>query len=162
LLSKYSPVKIPGIISIDIDGIDYWVWKNIISLEPIIIIIEYNSIFGNERALSVPNNSKFERKKMHFSNLYFGASIKALYDLGVEKGYSLIHCTSSGNNAYFVKNTHLGNFKPKSYKEAYVHSKFRESKDEIGNLSYLSHSECYNLIKGFPIHDLDLKCITSL
>jgi hypothetical protein len=162
LLLKYSPVKIPGIISIDIDGIDYWVWKNIISLEPIIIIIEYNSIFGNERALSVPYNSKFDRKKMHYSHLYFGASIKAFYDLGVEKGYSLIYCTSSGNNAYFVKSTHLGNLKSKSYKEAYVKSKFRESRDEFGNLSYLSHSECYNVIKGLPIHDLDLKDVTFL
>ena len=162
LLTNYSPFNNPGIISIDIDGIDYWVWKSIVSLDPIIVIIEYNSIFGYEKSLTVPYNSKFERKNMHFSNLYFGASIKALYDLGIEKGYSLIYCTSSGNNAYFVKNTHLGDLKPKRPSEAYVKSSFRESRDGNGNLSYLSSSECYNLIKGLPIFDFGLNEITYL
>lgn len=162
LISKHCSIYNPGILSIDLDGIDYWVWKNILSVNPIIVIIEYNSIFGNERSLTVPYNSKFERSKAHYSNLYFGASIKALYDLAIEKDYSLIHCTSNGNNAYFVKNTHLGILKPKSYKEAYVQSKFRESRDKTGNLTYLSHLECCNVIKGLPIQDLYTSEIISL
>ena len=43
-----------GILSIDIDGNDYWVWQRIEAVEPVIVIAEYNSVFGARQAITVP------------------------------------------------------------------------------------------------------------
>ena len=58
-----------GILHIDIDGMDYWIWKALKVVEPQIVIIEYNSVFGNERAITVPYNADFQRSKYHYSFL---------------------------------------------------------------------------------------------
>jgi hypothetical protein len=162
LLLTHSLVKKPGILSIDIDGNDYWVWKNINSIDPSIVIIEYNSLFGNKLALTVPYDPEFFRTKFHYSNLYFGASLKALYDLGISKGYSLIYCTTSGNNAYFVKTNLLGKIRGKSVDSVYKQSHFRESRNNLGKMSYLSFEEGVEIIKGLPIFDLDNDKLTCL
>jgi len=78
-----------GILSIDIDGNDYWVWKAIDGVEPDIVIVEYNSVFAKERAITIPYDPQFNRTLAHYSNLYFGASLKALNSLVYEKGYFL-------------------------------------------------------------------------
>ena len=71
-----------GILSIDIDGNDYWVWKAISCVQADIVICEYNSRFGSERAVTIPYDPNFYRTEAHSSNLYFGASIRALTLLG--------------------------------------------------------------------------------
>lgn len=83
-----------GLLSIDIDGNDYWVWQAIESVNPAIIVAEYNSVFGKERAVTVPYDASFYRTNKHFSNLYFGASLKALTLLANKKGYDLVGCNS--------------------------------------------------------------------
>ena len=155
LLLTNSLVQKPGILSIDIDGNDYWVWKNITSIDPSIVIIEYNSLFGYNFALTVPYDPKFARTNFHYSNLYFGASLKALYDLAISKGYSLVYCTSSGNNAYFVKTSLLGRIKAKSLEAVYNKATFRESRNIQGQMSYLSFKEGIEILRGMPIFDLD-------
>ena len=67
-----------GILSIDIDGNDYWIWDAIDVVNPRIVICEYNSLWGAEHAVSTPYNPAFSRSDAHFSNLYYGASIMAL------------------------------------------------------------------------------------
>ena len=67
-----------GILSVDIDGMDYWVWRAIDCITPDIVICEYNSRFGGERAVTLPYDASFYRTKAHYSNLYFGASIRAM------------------------------------------------------------------------------------
>ena len=95
-----------GILSVDIDGNDYHRINTIDfnAINPSILIAEYNSIFGNVRPITVPYRKYFLRTKAHFTNLFFGASLPALVYLAEEKGYSLVGCTLSGNNAYFVRN----------------------------------------------------------
>src|SRR3984885_12862656 len=34
-----------GILSIDVDGIDYWIWEAITAVDPALVIVEYNSLF---------------------------------------------------------------------------------------------------------------------
>lgn len=65
-----------GILHIDIDGMDYWIWKELES-SPDIVIIEYNSILGTELSVSVPYDESFYRYDKHYSGLYYGASIRA-------------------------------------------------------------------------------------
>ena len=59
-----------GLLSIDIDGNDYWVWESINVIEPLIVIIEFNSVFGFTHKLSIPYTKNFFRTKVHHSNLY--------------------------------------------------------------------------------------------
>jgi hypothetical protein len=77
-----------GLLSIDIDGNDYWIFKEIdfSELNPSIIVCEYNALFGQERTISVPYDKVFKRTKAHYSNLFFGASLAALNHVADQKG----------------------------------------------------------------------------
>ena len=93
---------------------------------PIVVIVEYNSVFGNMHAITVPYNAQFDRTQAHFSNLYWGCSLKALTMLAEKKGYSFVGCNSNGNNAYFIRNDKLGPLKVLSAEEGYVESIFHD------------------------------------
>jgi hypothetical protein len=140
-----------GLLHIDIDGNDYWIWKALKVVKPVIMIVEYNSIFGYERAITIPYESNFVASSSHFSYLYFGVSILSLCDLANENGYSFVGSNTAGNNAYFVKNEFLKDLKPLTAKEGYVESKFRQSRDESGELNYLRGDEILQCIKGLPV-----------
>lgn len=144
-----------GLLSVDIDGNDYWVWEAINVIEPIIVIAEYNAVFGSERAISVPYQPDFYRTKAHYSNLYFGASLPALYHLAQQKNYAFVGCSSSGNNAYFVKKDKLNEFvKEISLKEGFIDSKFRESRNEKGELTFITGKKRIDIIKNMPVIDV--------
>jgi hypothetical protein len=92
-----------GLLSIDIDGMDYWVWKAVSVVDPAIVVIEYNSLLGPERAIVAPYDPKFSRYRPEPSRMFYGASLGALKQLAGEKGYVFVGCNSNGNNAYFVR-----------------------------------------------------------
>lgn len=142
-----------GLLHIDIDGNDYWIWKALTIVKPIIMIVEYNSVFGCERAITIPYEKDFNRTKAHYSNLYAGASLLALCDLAEERGYKFIGSNSAGNNAYFVKEEALKDLKTLNAAKGYVESKFRESRDEAGNLTFLRSSGRLKEIKGMNVHN---------
>lgn len=144
-----------GILSIDIDGNDYWVWDRINVVNPIVVVAEYNSVFGPRHAVSVPYDPGFLRDKAHYSNLYWGCSLKALELLGEKKGYALVGSNSAGNNAFFVRRDCLHGLKPLKSAEAYVESQFRESRDPDGRLTYLSGSDRLKAINQLPICQVD-------
>lgn len=88
-----------GLLSIDIDGNDYHVWKAIEAIHPSIVIIEYNGKFPPPIRWTItydPNHT------WDLSD-YQGASLAALYELGKIKGYQLIGCNITGVNAFFVR-----------------------------------------------------------
>lgn len=127
-----------GLLSVDIDGNDYWVWQAIEVISPRIVICEYNSVFGDTLPVTVPYNEQFNRTTAHYSNLYFGASLPALCLLAEAKGYDFVGSNSIGSNAFFIRKDVPHRLKALTAKEGYVCSKFRESRDERGKLSYLS------------------------
>lgn len=145
-----------GILHIDLDGNDYWIWKEIDVISPILVVLEYNSVFGPDRAITTPYNKSFCRTKAHHSNLYFGASLRAVHKLSSEKGYSFIGCNSAGNNAYFVRrdklNTEVREITPE---EGYVTSKARESRDANGNLTHSIGIRRVDAIRGMPVYNID-------
>ena len=100
---KKNRIKNLGLLSIDIDGVDYWIWKELKIVNPDLVIIEYNARLGPVESIVVPYKENFERIKEHHSSIYFGASLTALYKLGIEKGYSLVGTNYNGSNAFFVK-----------------------------------------------------------
>lgn len=143
-----------GILSIDIDGNDAHILEcmDLTIINPAIIIIEYNSLFGIERAISVPYDKHFVRTEKHYSNQYYGASLKALSHIASKKGYALIGCNNFGNNAYFVRKDLLnGKVYEKAVEDAYVVCKFREGRDQNGELALLSGNARLDSIKGLTV-----------
>jgi len=88
------------LLSIDIDGNDYWVWKAMERLSPRVVIIEYNAAIDKGLSKTIPYDSEFS----WHGGAYYGASLEALTALGKEKGYRLIGCDSMGVNAFFLRN----------------------------------------------------------
>ena len=94
-------------MSIDIDGNDYWILEEIKTLSPSIIVCEFNSIFGDKFKLSVPYEKDFVRNKKHYSNLYFGSSIKALISLLKSKGYFFRNWVQRGQRFFCERSTQI-------------------------------------------------------
>ena len=144
-----------GILSIDIDGNDYWIWDAINVVDPVLVIIEYNSFFGDQCAITIPYDPKFIRTQAHYSNLYWGASLKALCLLAEKKGYGFVGSNSNGNNAYFVRKDIIGELRTLSAQQGYVRAKYRESRDREGRLTYISGDERLKVIGDMPVYDVE-------
>lgn len=151
-----------GLLSIDIDGNDYWVWQAIDCIRPVIVIVEWNSVFGPDAAITVPYQQNFDRTAAHYSNLYFGASIAALARLGQQKGYSLVGSNSAGNNLYFVRSDRLNEIPPLTPQQAYVESQFRESRSPDGELTYLTGPARRAEIGNMPVLDISSNQLTTV
>ena len=144
-----------GLLSIDIDGNDYWVWKAITCVNPQVVVIEYNAVFGSDRAITIPYASDFTRQAAHHSWLYFGASLRALCRLAEAKGYAFVGCNSAGNNAYFVRKDLATPFKVLTPDEGFMDSRFRESRDEQGRMNRLRGVARLTAIAHLPVLDLE-------
>jgi hypothetical protein len=97
----------PDVVSIDIDGGDYWVWRALTRYRPRVVVIEYNSALDPDRRLVQPPDTE------DWSGTdFFGASLGALVALGQDKGYRLVHCELAGVNAFFVRADLAGEFPP--------------------------------------------------
>lgn len=141
-----------GILSIDIDGNDYWVWDAINVVNPAIVIVEYNARFGADLSVTVPYVPDFLRSKQHYSMIYFGASLKALCKLANKKGYAFVGCNSSGVNAFFVKREMMvDDIQEVTIEAGYVRNQFRESRDVNGSLQYLSFEQEQKLLLSLPL-----------
>ncbi len=152
-----------GILHIDLDGNDYWIWQVISGIAPVVAILEYNSVFGIDRPITIPYQENFFRTRAHYSNHYYGASLRALYQLSLEKGYAFIGCNGAGNNAYFVRRDKLASpVREVSLEAGYVLSKYRESRDREGNLSYVTGKDRIELIRGMPVFNLETGQIEDL
>ena len=125
IINKINVPKKLGLLSLDIDGVDYWVLKELSVLDPSIIICEYNSLFGQKKSVTVPYKKNYIREKEHYSNLYYGASIKAFIDLMKKRNYFLIGTNSAGNNAFFLKKKYLNKANKLIVKKKVFNSKFR-------------------------------------
>jgi len=163
LLSGSGFDKEIGLLHIDLDGNDYWIWQAITVISPIVVVVEYNSIFGIDRAITVPYDRAFDRAKKHYSNLYFGTSLRALYQLAKVKGYAFVGCNGAGNNAYFVRHDKLNTIvREMSLESGYMPSRFRQSRDNAGNLNYLSGNDRITAIRGMTVYNTDTDRTESL
>jgi hypothetical protein len=91
------------LLSIDIDGNDYWVWKAIRSYQPRVVVIEYNIFFAPHEAMTI----RYDPRHVWDDSGYHGASLAALRKLGASKGYALVATDSWAPNAFFVKTSEL-------------------------------------------------------
>ncbi len=144
-----------GLLSVDVDGMDYWIWEAITAINPRIVICEYDTFLGSERAVVTPYDKSFDRLKAHYSFLYGGSSIAAITLLAKRKGYSLVGSNSNGVNAFFVRNDIIGSLQVLTPREAHMKGKFRNSHDREGNRTFLSAEVGIKLIGDMPLYDVE-------
>ncbi len=102
ILEHGAPNEI-DLLSLDVDGNDYWFWESLERIRPRVACIEYNAGIGPSLSWTVPYDPRFERFAKHPSGFFHGASLKALEKLGQRKGYRLVGCDSTGTNAFFLR-----------------------------------------------------------
>lgn len=144
-----------GLLSIDIDGNDYWVWEAMDVVIPSLVVAEYNARFGPERAVTVPHDAGFVRVAAHYSNIYYGASLAAMCLLGKRKGYSFVGCNTAGSNAFFVRNELKPPDLPElTAAEGFVPLQFREARDVGGSLAFLTKEQEAAILNRLPLVDI--------
>ncbi len=152
LLSKSGFDSDIGILSVDIDGMDYHVLERIELFRPSVIVAEYNALFGDTRTITVPYDPTFTRGRAHYTHLYFGASLAALTHLALAKGYALVGTNSNGVNAFFIRRDLMRSpLRELSVKEGFTPTTVRQSRDRDGQLDFLAVKEQLGAISGMPV-----------
>jgi len=141
-----------GLLSIDIDGNDFWVFEAIDVVSPAVVVIEYNSRYGPDRSVTIPYDPGFNRMLAHPSGIYSGASLRALCNLARRKGYSFVGCNGFGVNAFFVRDDLVNErVPPCSVADGFVAGQFRESRDASGGLAWLDPEEERRILTTVPL-----------
>jgi hypothetical protein len=129
-----------GVLSIDVDGNDYWFLKALIDLKPRLICIEYNSSLGLD-PITVPYDPEFDRQTKHPRGWYHGASLMALAKLCAASGYGLAAVPDGGGNALFTKDGKLDpgkSWKPNELRERLSGIPHREHWDSLKNMPFVT------------------------
>ena len=87
-------------LTIDLDGMDYWIWEALDCVNPRIVVAEYNGVWPADMARTLPYQDEWVWEK---GSLYIGASLGAMVKLGKKKGYRLVGGNRLGFNAFFVR-----------------------------------------------------------
>lgn len=155
ILEKNGFIGELGLLSVDIDGNDYWVWEAISCVNPAIVVCEYNSLFGPTAKISTPYKDDFYRTAAHATNMYYGASIAALNYLAESRGYRLVAGNSAGNNVFFVREDLLNQLSIQTPYQAYVRSGFREARSPEGQVELLDFESRQRAIWHLPVVDVE-------
>lgn len=92
------------LLSLDIDGVDYWLWEALDIVSPRVVVAETQCIWGNTRAVTVPYDPQFRAGFVGNFGIYCGASLPAFIRLAARKGYRFVGVQRYGFNAFFVRN----------------------------------------------------------
>lgn len=90
------------LLSLDMDGMDFWVWKALTCIRPRVVVVEINARWGPHRAVTVPYHADFCLDTNRHPWCH-GASLAAFAKLGRERGYRLVGTNRSGVNAIFLR-----------------------------------------------------------
>jgi len=143
-----------GILSVDIDGNDYWVWEAISTVKPHIVIAEYNSTFGDIHPLTIPYRPDFHRSIVDPSNIYYGASIRALEHLAVKRGYAMVGCNGAGSNAFFVRGDRADRFAARIADMSAHPARIRESRGPDGKMTFVTPRDRAKVIGANPVQNV--------
>ena len=149
------------ILSLDIDGIDYWIIDALPEKFSKIAVLEYNSIFGSSFEVTVPNIENFDRKKYHYSHLCYGASLKALIKLMKRKKYEFVGTNIACHNAFFILESEVKKLNltlpDTNDLTKYSTSHLSDSRSVDGKLNYLSGEQKLKEIENCEVIDLSDK-----
>ncbi|MCW3119011.1 MAG: hypothetical protein JWM28_3093 [Chitinophagaceae bacterium] len=104
LIEESETVGEIDLLSLDIDGVDYWVWKEISIIKPRVLVAEIQCIWGADMSVTVPYSKEFRTKYVDGFGIYSGASLLAFVNISKTKGYRLIGVEKYGFNAFFMRN----------------------------------------------------------
>lgn len=131
------------LLSIDVDGVDYWLWDAINVVTPRVVVVEYQDILGPNLSLTVPYSDEFSAKSFPTTEglpNFAGASLTAFVRLGRSKGYRLVGVNRYGYNAFFIRK----DLAPRTLPEIDVQTCFHHPKVQWG----MKHR--YPLVKDLP------------
>ena len=128
--------------SLDIDGNDYWVLKELNTEKINVLCCEYNHYLGNNVKKTIPYNPDHRWK----NNGCFGASLNAISELLDKKGFYLIGVESSGTNAFFIKKNLAKNFEILSPEKSWKSVDRNNSQEQIEIIK--------NSVKNFNFKEL--------
>ncbi len=141
----------PDVLSLDIDGMDYYIMKLLMEkgLRPGIIVVEYNSAFGEERSITIPYSPHFNMFETGHPYLYYGVSIAGWKTLLSPYGYDFLTVETNGVNAFFILKQQF-----KSGFATGIHSlAFAENKHQL-NLFRGNHEEQFKRIDSLPFFEI--------
>ncbi len=92
------------LLSIDVDGVDYWLWKEISACSPRVVVLEINHLWGPVESVTIPYSPQFVAEYTQYGSDYAGASLQAFIKLARDKGYFFVGTNSICTNAFFVRN----------------------------------------------------------
>ena len=95
----------PDVCSVDVDGNDFYIAASILNsgIRPKIFVVEYNSAFGPNDAVTIEYREDFNFQSAHPTQLYFGVSVSGWRKFFAQHGYSFVTVDSNGVNAFFVQ-----------------------------------------------------------
>ncbi len=96
------------LLSIDIDGNDYYVFAQLSAVQPRVVVIEYNARFPPPARWRIPYSADFNWD----GSDWFGASLQSMNALFEQRGYALVACNITGSNAFFVRRDLAGDHFP--------------------------------------------------
>ncbi|MGZ5287756.1 MAG: hypothetical protein ACXWB9_11245 [Flavisolibacter sp.] len=147
ILSGYTQSRDIGLLSIDIDGNDFWIWEAVVHVRPAIVVCEYNALWGADQPLTIPYDPGFQKSRAHFSDLYYGCSLSALCGLAEKKGYDFVGTSGAGINAFFVRRDLVHSLPKLSAREGYHVALHQDGLDRNGKLNFLPYGEKLKLLK---------------
>lgn len=153
-------------ISLDIDGNDYWVLQKLNLNNIKILVCEYNPLYGPYRACTVPKDDNYDRTMKHFSWLHFGMSLRAAIGLATDQGLVFAGTNRVGNNAFFVRGS-LANKLDFSLPDTSDLSQFtdwrvREARDSNGELNYSSGSDRIKSMADCEVFDIEKNALIKV
>lgn len=112
LVADYGMIGEVDLVSLDLDGIDWWILDALTVVQPRVLVVEYQDILGPDRAWTVPYHPDFSVHDypVNANNgyNYCGAGLRAFANLLRPRGYRLVGSNRSGYNAFFVKTAEAG------------------------------------------------------
>lgn len=160
LLAPFATDKHVGILSIDIDGVDYWV-AEAIDISADIIVVEYNEFLGPQ-PVSVPYDPAFVRLQQHPSGMYWGASLAAFRHLFESRSYVFVGTNLVGTNAFFIHKDKAERVSQQLENFTAFPCKMREARTAEGDLAYKRYDQMGSLIDHLPLVDVSSQSETTV
>jgi len=91
------------LLSLDVDGVDYWLWHDLDTISPRVVILEFNHLWGPDACVTVPYADDFVADFTPHGSDYAGASLGAFVKLGKAKGYRFVGTNAIATNAFFIR-----------------------------------------------------------
>ena len=149
-IKDYAEYSDPDVLSLDIDGIDYYVAEALFKagFRPKIFAVEYNSVHGPEKRRVVKYSTDFVYTRMHPSHLYYGASVAAWKFLFEKNGYKFVTVDRNGVNAFFVDPAHFDT----SFLDGIRGTDYRENRMQWTKFR-TGHEKQFELVNQMPFQE---------